>query len=268
MTELEIVDFHNHCIPGVDDGARDLEDARAALAAFRDQGVGTVITTPHFEAATIVRYEGGRARARGILEAFDEGWERLVEMARAEFPDLRLERGAEVKLNDPGPDLSDPRLRLAGTSFALVEFPAFQAPPHGDAQLAELVEAGWRPVVAHPERYRGATLEKIASWRSAGARLQVNGRTLVDDYGPGPRELAFELLTRGWVDYLSSDYHARGEPVVRDAWRVIAESGGEEQARLLMVTNPARLLEDREPLPVAALPRRTGVWDRIREMLS
>src|SRR5690242_5303918 len=147
-----MIDFHNHVVPGVDDGAADLPQALAALAAFAAQGVDTVVATPHVSGAATL---DPAALAR-TLARLDRGWEALRAAAAADFPALRLERGAEVMLDVPAPDLADPRLRLAGTPFVLVEFPFMAVPPHAGEALARLREAGWRPVLAHPERYQGA----------------------------------------------------------------------------------------------------------------
>jgi protein-tyrosine phosphatase len=165
-----MIDFHNHVVPGVDDGAADLEQARAALAALAGQGVHTLVATPHARASMALR--------PAELEAFGArigaAWEALRELASAEFPGLRLERGAEVMLDVPGADLSDPRLRLAGTAFALVEFPYMQAPPNAAQALAALAASGCRPVLAHPERYPGSGAAAAEEWRNAGALLQLN----------------------------------------------------------------------------------------------
>lgn len=284
------MDFHNHVIPGVDDGARDLEEGVAAVASFRVEGVRTVVATPHFPASHTERPDIMLER----LEAMDEAFDLLRTGVARRGLDVRLERGAEVRLNTPEPDLSDRRLRLAGTHFALVEFSAFRLPPYGDEQLAGLRQAGWIPVLAHPERYAGVgeALDVAASWREH-AFFQVNAGSLLGEYGPAARRAARALLERGWVDYVSSDYHARGLPGLSPARDLLleaegiasdpsdvsegeqdGESEGEEDgdgggrevpvARLVMEVNPGRLLANREPLPVPRLEMGSGVWDRLR----
>jgi protein-tyrosine phosphatase len=121
------------------------------------------------------------------------------------------------------------------------------------------------PILAHPERYRGITdIGMVGEWRQAGALLQVNGGSLLGRYGPAARQLAFQLLENGWVDFLCSDYHARGEPLVATYEKLLVESGGEEQAHALMRTNPARMLNGEAPLPVLPFrPRRPSVWQRV-----
>lgn len=254
-----VIDFHSHLIPGVDDGASTPAEARAALERMRHAGVATVVTTPHFRASAT----HDAAAAEAELSRFDRGWKKLVRAGKKEFPGLRLERGVELALDVPDPDLSDPRLRLAGTRFVLLEFSSFQIPPRSSLALAMLRESGWVPIVAHPERYAGIErqVEQAGEWREAGAYLQVNGGSLLGRYGAAAKQAALALLERGWVDYLSSDFHARGEPGIREYCGAMEEMGGSFQLELLTVRNPGRMLEGEEPLPVPPLVHRKSWYD-------
>ncbi|HEY0303410.1 MAG TPA: CpsB/CapC family capsule biosynthesis tyrosine phosphatase, partial [Longimicrobiales bacterium] len=171
----------------------------------------------------------------------------------------------ELLLDVPEPDISDPRLRINGGQFFLVEFPFMAVPPQSARVVRQLAATGYTPILAHPERYRGLTDVALAGeWRQAGALLQINGGSLLGRYGPGARDVAFQLLQQGWVDFLCSDYHARGEPLVRNYEQMLIDSDGAEQAATLMKTNPARMLSGQMPLPVMPFkPRRPGVWRRV-----
>lgn len=257
-----MIDFHSHLVPGVDDGAVDLAQSRTALETLWRQGVRGLVTTPHLIGSLTTRPE----RLAGFFEMLDPAWESFRELARAEFPALRVERGLEIMLDTPAPDLSDPRARLAGTSFVLVEFPYMTVPPQSASAVSELRARGWHPVIAHPERYGGVDpeLRVIDAWRSAGGLLQVNCGSLLGRYGAAALETTRRLLARGWVSYLSSDYHARGRCAIGAAREALAGQGAEEQARLLMEENPARLLDGLPPLEVPPLPERPEpFWRRL-----
>ena len=106
----------------------------------------------------------------------------------------------------------------------------------------------------------------FGEWKDNGAFLQVNGPSLLGRYGEAPRLISFELLRRGWVDYLCSDYHARGAPLVAD-YRALLETDASEQAHTLTESNPSRLLDGLAPLPVPQLPvQRRTVWTRVAAM--
>lgn len=259
-----MIDFHNHVIPRVDDGAADAEQARAALRAFAEQGVTTVVATPHVSGA--LTRDPAALGAR--LEELDRGWAELEEAAGG-VEGVRVLRGAEVMLDTPQPDLSDPRLRLGGTSFVLVEFPFMSVPPNAPQALFELRMRGWMPVLAHPERYANvsAGLAEAEEWRRVGGLLQVNAGSLLGRYGADAQRLAWGLLGRGWVDYLSSDYHARGRCPVAECRAELERRGAGRQAALLMEENPRRMLAGEAPLPVPPIAAgRKPLWRRLLGM--
>ena len=250
MTAGSATDFHSHLMPGVDDGAADLATSRAAVAAMARDGVATAITTPHFDGSLTLAPPMAAQR----LEQLDAAFAALTADAEVTACGLHLMRGVELMLDVPDPDVSDPRLRLNGGRFVLVEYPALQLPlSHADYAVRALRDKGWQPVLAHPERYRNVddSLEQLLPLRFAGAYFQVNAGSLVGYHGDGPRRRAASLLARGWVEYGSSDYHGRGAPAVATARAALAASGAAEQAELLFCENPARLVRDEGPRPVA-----------------
>lgn len=261
-------DLHSHLIPGVDDGARSLEEALEAVERMVEAGIGRMVTTPHVN-ASLTRDSG---LLRTWLDDVDDSWKELAEQVGERFPEIELLRGHEVMLDVPYPDFSDARLRLGGTSFVLVEWPRLQIPPGTEQVIERIVDAGYHPVIAHPERYSGIRqdLNCARAWRTAGAYLQVNHGSFVGRYGPEARAVASELVARGWADYLSSDFHARAhlEIHLRDAEGFFAVHDGLEQFGLLTVTNPGRIIQDQPPLPVPPLRIRKRFWDRFASIFK
>ncbi len=258
---MSIVDFHNHLIPGVDDGAQVVDESEDAVRAFVANGVGAFVATPHLNGELTL----DRASLDERLAEIDVGWATLTAMCAEKFPQVAVYRAVELLLDVPEPDLSDPRLRINGSQFFLFEFPYMSVPPQSARVIQQLAATGFIPILGHPERYRGISDVAVAAeWKHAGGLLQVNGGSLLGRYGPYARHLAFQLLEQGLVDYVCSDYHARGEPMVRAYEQLLIESGGGEQANTLLRTNPARLLNGEGPLPVIPLrPRRPGMWQRV-----
>jgi protein-tyrosine phosphatase len=257
-----MLDFHNHLMPGVDDGAANINESREGLVAFRAERVADVITTPHLRASMIDR----RDEFEPFMDALETAWSALTLLATEEFPEMSIERGAEVMLDIPNPNLSDPRVRLAGTSFVLIEFPFMSIPPHSTPAVRNIVESGWIPVIAHPERYRNmpGNHDLVEHWRDAGARIQVNSGSLVGQYGSTAKNIAWELLRRGCVDYLSSDYHSRGKCTVGEAVAALEKRDATTQLYALMTGNPERLLRNEMPASVDPLDdEETSVWKRL-----
>ena len=263
-----LVDIHNHLVPGVDDGARDIAAVLESVERMTRQGIRRIVTTPHIEGSLT----SDPARLENRLGPVTEAWERAARAIQDSFPEVSYHRGHEICLDVPEVDLSDPRIRMAGTSFVLVEWPRLQLPPGTVRVLTRIREKGFRPIVAHPERYAGmgGALGVAGQWRDAGAALQVNYGSLVGRYGADAQSNALRLLRRGWVDYLASDFH--GHPTLKifkeEAWAMLVEFGAEEVLHYLCRSNPSRLLADEPPLPVPILPQERRFWARFRRMLS
>lgn len=254
------IDFHSHLLPAVDDGSKSVEQSVGALRAFSAQGVDVVVTTPHFD-ASLTRSPVALASR---LAEFDAAWDALQAVI-AVTPGLpTLRRGTEVMLDEPDVDLSDSRIRLDGSVFVLCEFPSLRLPTNAEWGIRNLIDRGWQPVVAHPERYRNHEpgLASLRRLREAGALFQVNAGSLLSQHGELAERVAWRLLAMGWVDYLSSDYHARGVPATAEAVALLAECGAGDHAIRLTEENPSRLLAGERPLAVQPFVRiaRTAPW--------
>lgn len=261
-------DLHSHLVPGVDDGARSVDDALEGVRRMVGAGVRRIVTTPHFDGSLTLDGDAFASR----MQRMDEAWQTVREAVGEAYPDLDFRRGHEVMLDLPDVDLSDERLRLGGTSFVLVEWPRLQVPPSTFRVLERIRFGGLVPIVAHPERYGGIRpgMEEIRRWREAGAFLQVSHGSLVGRYGERIRRRAFRILEQGWADYLSSDFHGRPqlELYIDRARSALEDVGGDEQFSILASTNPERLFDDEMPLPVPPLPLERGFWDRLRELFG
>lgn len=250
----------------MDDGARSLEEARRAIDRLGESGVRHIVTTPHIDATTIDRPEIFEKNQRRVEGA----WERVVLACRGRRPSLSFHLGREIFLDSREPDTRDPRVRIARGPYVLVEYPRLHLPPGSEEVLHHIRSRGHPPIVAHVERYRYGpdVFGILARWREAGAALQVNAGALVGRFGPVAGRLAWELLERGWVDLLASDYHARGEPMIVESRRALSERDGERQADLLYGENPRRVLAGESLTPVPPIPASSGRWSRLRSALG
>jgi len=262
-----LVDIHNHLVPGVDDGVRSVAGAVEAVERMVVEGIRRVVTTPHLEGSLTL----DRHRLEARLDAVSRAWETAAEAIADNFPEVEFRRGHEVLLDIPNADLSDPRMRLAGTSFVLVEWPRLQIPPGTAPVIERIVAAGFRPIIAHPERYNGmgAAFHLAEQWRSAGAFLQVNYGSLAGRFGLEAQTTALRILRKGYADYMASDFHghARLKLYKREAWSALEELGAQESLEFLCRTNPARILTDELPLPVPPVPAERSFWARLKDAL-
>ncbi len=257
-----MADLHTHVLPGVDDGAPDMDAALDTLQTLYGDGVDAVAATPHLNASDLQ----GTLRTRA-----DAAWDELVGRAQGILPQLRLYRGFEIQLDTARPDLGDAALRLAGSRFVLVEFFAFTVPRRSTALLSRIVADGCVPVLAHPERYAGYDrgYSVIEEWRDAGALMQLNGGSLLGEYGDRIRLTSHRFLSEGWIDVIASDNHARmnRSPSLRSVWDYLGEQDLSSQASLLLAANPHCILRDETPLQVGPLEFRKGLLARLTRTL-
>lgn len=262
-----LVDIHSHLVPGVDDGARSVEAVVESVERMTRGGIRRLITTPHIRGSLTLDPRRLEARLSEVSAAFDEAAAALENA----HPEVEYRRGHEILLDVPEVDLSDPRIRMAGTTFVLVEWPRLQIPPGSARVLQRLRSQGYRPIVAHPERYMGQAnpLDMAGRWRRAGAYLQVNYGSLSGRYGNQANDIALRLLEAGVVDYLASDFHGKSglKLYKEEAWEALRERGADEALDLMCRVNPSRVFQDLEPLPVAPLPPSSRLFDRIRGIM-
>lgn len=194
-----VVDIHSHILPGVDDGIDNAEAAIAALRAFEEAGMIGAILTPHFMA------DYGNNRRRTIERRFAElkrQWEEHTE-------NMPIRLAAEYMIDDRfSSHLSEGLLALDRNSgCVLVESSYMAAHPKFEDMLYEASLEGYRPIIAHPERYAYATDQTYSSWRRRGYLFQLNLMSLVGAYGEMAQEKALALLDKGVYSYAGSDLH-------------------------------------------------------------
>lgn len=197
---MEICDMHCHILPGVDDGARTMEESMQALRMASRQHVRGIIVTPHFHPG---RYQ---VSAQEIYECVD----RLQCQCNAEGIDMMFYPGAECyyysglveELN------SGAALPLAGSRYVLVEFSPGAMYSHMRGGLRDLQNAGYQPILAHFERYDCLRdRENLLQLRQDGILLQMNFDTLVKKDRMLHRYPWKRMAREGLVDYFGSDCH-------------------------------------------------------------
>lgn len=246
-----MIDIHSHLLPGVDDGSPSIEVSLPVLERFATDGVECLVLTPHLTAS------------RAASAPFERNVEILERLRAAATTAPELMLGWEIMLDEPNVDLRASQLALGGSRAVLVEFPRTGVPARAAEELFRIRCAGTVPVLAHPERYWGCTVEKVREWRSAGAVMQLDTAGLVG--GSSTAGLSRLLLEAGLIDLFSSDNHgdSRSLGMARD-W--LLEVATPEHAALLTRTNARRLLDGEPLVPVPPLPKVSGMFGRLREL--
>lgn len=192
----EFIDWHCHILPGVDDGFQNVEDSVEMLRAYEKAGVRRVWLTPHIMEECRNKPERLRKRFDELKEAYNGKVElRLAaeHMLDAYFLE-RLEEGTVMPIGEEGRHL------LIETSYV--------NPPYGMEEMVEKVmQAGYTPILAHPERYRYMDENDYRFWKEKGLLFQTNFMSLAGLYGEEARHKAEWLLKEGMIDLTGSDFH-------------------------------------------------------------
>ncbi|MCB9036051.1 MAG: hypothetical protein H6557_05460 [Lewinellaceae bacterium] len=198
------VDLHSHLLPGIDDGARSIGHSLALIEMLHNLGFHTLITTPHVMAEMYTNNP----------EIINYKHQEVLAALKEKEADVKLHAAAEYLMDEGfGDKIESGRLLTLPGKRVLVEMSFFAAPPMLEDYLFRLQTKGYRPVLAHPERYLflKGDLKKYRELKDRGCEFQLNLLSLGGYYGKPTRENAFELLEAGLIDFLASDLHHEGQ---------------------------------------------------------
>jgi len=198
-----MIDTHCHILPGVDDGPRSMEGAlRMAMAAV-DEGMQTVIATPHHATA---RYSNTARKIRRRVALLNQ------KLKKNGIP-LQVLPGQEFRLTDKyRAEHRAGRLQtLAGSPYLLVELPSRGVPSCFHDFVSYMKKQGIHPVIAHPERNLAIMQnpDQVRRWiEEDGVRLQVTTQSLVGFFGKEVQQTASYLCMKRWIHLIGSDAHS------------------------------------------------------------
>lgn len=195
------VDIHAHLIPGIDDGAKTMDDSIALIVKLKSLGYQKLIITPHIMGH---RYKNN---ANNIKEAFD----RLQLEVNQRAIDIKLEVAAEYYLDEDFMTLLNNKdLLIFGDNYLLFETSYTVQPINLFEAINQINFKGYKAVLAHPERYiymqRDIKIYEMLK-KSTKVLFQVNLNSLEGYYGKEAQKIAQHLIRNGWVDFLGSDTH-------------------------------------------------------------
>ncbi len=240
-----MIDVHFHCLPGIDDGPGNWDEAVALCRAAAAGGIRTLVATPHVLRDGWIN-EDPAVRDQLILKlntllggtpAILAGCEYAFSSDAVEL----LERGA-----------SGPLTTVNRGRYLLLEFLPGPLPACVDPVLHELSLMEITPVIAHPERNRrfSGDPSRLEGVVARGALVQITAGSLLGDFGDGPYEACQEFFRRGLVHLVASDAHSmdRRPPRLLAAREKVRQEWGSEAEQGLFEANPRALLAS-EPMP-------------------
>jgi protein-tyrosine phosphatase len=247
-----MIDLHSHLLPGIDDGATDLQTALVMAQCYVDDGVTTVACTPHIlpgvyhntgpQIRTAVQALQAELTNRGINLTLVPGCDGHV------VPDFvaGIKSGRLLTLND--------------SRYVLVEPPHNVPPPRLEEMFFGVMVAGYVPILTHPERltWIAHQYDKMRALAHGGVWMQITAGSLIGDFGRQPKYWAERMLDEGLVHVLATDAHdpVRRAPVLSRGYDAAATRIGGDAAWDLVAIRPAGVLND---ISASELPYPVGV---------
>jgi len=242
-----MIDLHAHILPGLDDGACDLDEAVEMARIAEEDGITKNVGTPHLFHQARSIYDD--------IQIIEEKWCELKKAIKKEGLSLEVFRGAEVFITH---NLMDEirkhreNLVLNNSSYMFIEFPSDHVFSGVKHLFFEMMSERITPIIAHPERNSvfvrntGLLYELV----QMGGLCQANSGSFSGFYGNTAQQGAYSFLKLNLIHFVASDCHNSRSmaPKLSGAAKILEELKGKETAQALLVDNPQAVLDDR-PIP-------------------
>ncbi|MEC7262442.1 MAG: CpsB/CapC family capsule biosynthesis tyrosine phosphatase, partial [Bacteroidota bacterium] len=197
-----LVDIHNHILPGIDDGAKKVEDSIALINGFSELGVKSFICTPHIMNNHYDNTPTTIKKAYTLLSN---------ELEKRGLTGTSLDIAAEHMIDDNFENiLLEKQIMPLHKEYLLVEMSFLQPSFNFEMAIEEVARQQYFPILAHPERYMyyHQKYGKYPSMKSNGILFQLNLLSLApESYGSNITKMAEKLLLDGFIDFVGSDVH-------------------------------------------------------------
>ena len=250
-----MIDIHCHPLPGVDDGAKSIEEAAEMCRMAAKDGVTHVVATPHCNYTYTFDPGHNRQLVRELQEKVGEQ------------PKLLLGCDFHLSYDNIQNCLQDSKAyTINQTSYLLVELPDQFIADHFSRVYYDIQVAGLKPIITHPER--NPLLQRkpdlLSYWVSIGCLVQVTAQSYTGQFGSRAHKYAEQLLDAGLIHFFASDSHGikKRPPLLSPCYKKVTEEKGKEIADLLLEKNPEAVIHG---LPLPPQPESSefqGKWNK------
>lgn len=243
-----MVDIHCHILPGIDDGAQDMAESVQMARMAYDSGVTDIAVTPHFR---------GERESLDLIPVIEEGVLKLRKALFEEGIDINIHQGAEILCVAETPYLAEAGLlpTIGDSKYVLLEFYFDESLFFMNECLGAISNAGYTPIVAHPERYDAVQRDSrtLIRWFREGYILQLNKGSILGSLGRGAELVADFMLDNGLAHLIASDAHSseRRTPDMNGLRRYLSENIDGGYTRIILRDNPRRILKGKDVVPAS-----------------
>jgi len=236
-----MIDIHSHILPGVDDGARDLEQSLSMLRMAVENGVQIQVLTPHIQPC----------RYKNTPDSLNKAFSDFMGHVQAENIPIELRISTEVRIGseilgilqqDSFPWLGE----WEGRKVFLLEFPQNCIPANSINLIHWLIKRNRLPMIVHPERNSEIqdNEEKLNPFIDSGCLVQITAGSLDSHFGEKAKATALSLIKKDVVTAIASDCHnlIHRPPNLQLGFQIVSSLIGKEKARELVFDNPEKIL--------------------------
>lgn len=250
-----MIDLHTHILPSVDDGAPNLEDAKTMLQEARQAGFTKIVLTPHYMMPSYTVNENER-------ELRKEKLQKETNLVLYLASEIYLSENIVTKIKEKESST------IANTDYLLLELPFHTKPLYLESAIYEIQEKGYRPILAHPERYefiqKKPTL--VEDFLQKGVLMQGNFGSYIGQYGKKAQILIRKLLQARQIQFLGTDSH-RPRGIYNQIPQIIMQlekALGKETVEELTQNNPQKVLEN-SPISIEWTEKlQLSLWNKWR----
>jgi protein-tyrosine phosphatase len=239
--EKQIIDIHSHILYAVDDGAKSLEESLEMIRLAYEGGTRQLVLTPHYE----------KDRNRYNKVQLQEKFDCLQKTVKQSYPDIHLYLGNEILYEEGIVELLKKQeiYTLNGTKYVLVEFSPQVSYSELYRALKELIQARFRPIIAHVERYfcLQKKMDRIYELREMGTYLQMNGESIPGKFFSEQARWCRKLLKEEQISFIGSDAHdcENRSPILTKSIQWMLKNLEDSYCEQILFDYPQMMLENR-----------------------
>lgn len=234
------VDIHCHLVPMVDDGAKDMGTALAMARLAYEEGIRTIVATPHYHQNKVLCSE----------EEVQERFENFRIQAEKTFPELTILYGREIYMTYDAMEMLEKKkipLTVCNSSYILAEFDVTTDYSYMKNLLQNVMLMGYLPILAHIERYKCLLEheERIEELKSMNVVMQVNSMSVMGASGKNIQKYLKKLLKKELVDIIATDAHTteKRAPKMKETACYIEKKFGTDTMERLLIHNPNKIIQ-------------------------
>ncbi len=233
-----MIDFHSHILPNIDDGSRSLNETIHILKEAQKAGFTKIISTSHY--------------IDGYYEANEDQRAKLLNEVKENFQGMELYLGNEIYITNQMTDLLSEKKAstINNSKYVLFELPMNTKAMDVKEVVFRLMEKGYVPIIAHPERYKYVkeNIEYVRELADMGVLFQSNYGSSIGMYGKKAQKTQKKLLEEGLIQFFGSDVHTveqvytKMPKILKKLRKIISE----EELERFSTVNPQKVLNNED----------------------